>query len=210
MHGIINFEAFLLAGIILNLTPGTDTMYILGRSISQGKKAGILSALGIATGALVHCMFAALGLSIILAKSALAFEIVKYVGAAYLIFLGIKMLISKSDGKFDLKKGNENVNYRKIYLSGILTNVLNPKVALFFLAFLPQFINPTHAQSFVPFLILGLTFVLTGTIWCLALATFSSKISNKIRQNYKIKKWLDKITGGIFITLGIKLALTKK
>lgn len=210
MFGIINFEAFLLAGIILNLTPGSDTMYILGRSISQGKKAGILSALGIATGALVHCLFAALGLSIILAKSALAFEIVKYVGAAYLIFLGVKMLISKSNGEFDLKKENKQVNYRKIYISGIFTNVLNPKVALFFLAFLPQFINPEHAQNFMPFLILGLTFVFTGTIWCLILAIFSSKLSDKIRQNYKIKKWLDKITGGIFVALGIKLALTKK
>jgi RhtB (resistance to homoserine/threonine) family protein len=210
MFGIINFEAFLLAGIILNLTPGSDTMYILGRSISQGKKAGILSALGIATGALVHCLFAALGLSIILAKSALAFEIVKYVGAAYLIFLGVKMLISKSNGEFDLKKENKQVNYRKIYISGIFTNVLNPKVALFFLAFLPQFINPEHAQNFMPFLILGLTFVFTGTIWCLTLAIFSSKLSDKIRQNYKIKKWLDKITGGIFVALGIKLALTKK
>ncbi len=210
MFGITNFEAFILAGIILNLTPGADTMYILGRSISQGKKAGTLSALGIATGALIHCIFAALGLSVILAKSALAFEIVKYVGAAYLIYLGIKMLITKKDENFELKENNKQINYRKVYFSGILTNVLNPKVALFFLAFLPQFINPKYSQSFLPFLILGLTFVTTGTIWCLTLAMFSSKLSNTIRKNYKIKKWLDKTTGGIFIALGIKLALTKK
>lgn len=210
MFGIINFEAFLFAGIILNLTPGADTMYILGRSISQGKKAGILSALGIVTGALVHCLFAALGLSIILAKSALAFEIVKYAGATYLVFLGIKMLVAKTDAKLELKDDNKQLNYRKIYLSGILTNVLNPKVALFFLAFLPQFINPDYAQSSVPFLILGIIFVTTGTIWCLTLATFSSKLSERIRENYVIKNWLDKITGGIFIALGIKLAMSKK
>ncbi|TPN86302.1 LysE family translocator [Aquimarina algicola] len=210
MFGITNFEAFILAGIVLNLTPGADTMYILGRSISQGKKAGTLSALGIATGALIHCLFAALGLSIILAKSALAFEIVKYVGAAYLIYLGIKMLTTKPDPNFELQNNSLQVNYRKIYVSGILTNVLNPKVALFFLAFLPQFINPDYSQSFLPFLILGLTFVTTGTIWCLALAMFSSRLSNTIRKNYKIKKWLDKITGGIFIALGIKLAFTKQ
>jgi threonine/homoserine/homoserine lactone efflux protein len=185
-------------------------MYILGRSISQGKKAGVLSALGIASGALVHCAFAALGLSLILTKSALAFEIVKYAGAAYLIFLGVKMLISKSNNKFDLDKVNKTINYRKIYFSGILTNILNPKVALFFLAFLPQFINPSHAQNALPFLILGITFVITGTIWCLALALFSSKLSHKIRENYNFKKWLDKITGSIFIALGIKLALSKK
>ncbi len=210
MFGIQNFETFILAGILLNLTPGADTMYILGRSISQGKKAGILSALGIATGALVHCLFAALGLSIILAKSALAFEIVKYAGAAYLIFLGVKMLVSKSSNNFDLEKRTKTVSYKKIYISGIFTNILNPKVALFFLAFLPQFINPNYTNNGVPFLILGLTFVCTGTTWCLALAIFSSKLSKKIKKNYTIKKWLDRITGGLFIALGIKLALAKK
>lgn len=194
----------------MNLTPGMDTMYILGRSISQGRKAGVLSALGIATGALVHCVFAALGLSLILAKSALAFELVKYAGAGYLIFLGIKMLLSKPDNNFELHNEVKKVNYKKIYISGIFTNVLNPKVALFFLAFLPQFIDQNYVQSPLPFIILGLTFVFTGTIWCLILALFASKLSNKIRRNYKVKKWLDKTTGGIFIVLGIKLALTKK
>lgn len=210
MFGIINFEAFLLAGIILNLTPGADTIYILGRSISQGKKAGIISAIGISTGAIVHCLFAALGLSIILTQSALAFEIVKYVGAAYLIFLGIKMLISKPNKNFKLKNNYEKVNYIKIYISGVFTNILNPKVALFFLAFLPQFINHEHAQNFIPFVILGFTFVFTGTIWGFALACFSSKLFDKIRANYKIKKRLNTISGGIFITLGIKLASTQK
>ncbi len=210
MFGIINFEAFLIAGLIMNLTPGADTMYILGRSIAQGKKAGILSALGISTGAIFHIIFATLGLSIILAKSATAFEIVKYLGAAYLIFLGLKTIFKKADGKFELSNESEVVNYRKIYLSGVLTNILNPKVALFFLAFLPQFIDPNYVQSSLPFLILGVTFLLTGTIWCLILALFASKLSDRIRKNYKIKMWLDKITGGIFVALGIKLALLKK
>lgn len=210
MFGIINFGAFVLAGIILNLTPGADTMYILGRSISQGKKTGVLSALGIATGALVHCLFAVLGLSVILAKSAIAFEAIKYIGAAYLIYLGIKMLLSKTEKDFGINTNKEQLNYRKIYISGILTNVLNPKVALFFLAFLPQFIDPEYSQSYLPFLILGLTFVTTGTIWCLVLAIFSSKMSHTIRRNYRIKKWLDKTTGIIFMGLGIKLALMQK
>lgn len=210
MFGIINFETFLIAGLILNLTPGVDTMYILGRSISQGKKAGILSALGISTGAIFHIIFATLGLSIILAKSAIAFEIVKYLGAVYLIFLGLKAIFKKTDGKFELDEENKNTDFKKIYVSGILTNILNPKVALFFLAFLPQFIDPHYVESSVPFLILGITFLTTGTIWCLILALFASKLSNPIRKNYRIKKWLDKITGGIFIALGIKLALSKK
>lgn len=210
MFGIIDFEAFLIAGLILNLTPGADTMYILGRSIAQGKKAGVLSALGISTGAVFHIIFATLGLSIILAKSALAFEIVKYLGAAYLIFLGLKLLFKKTEGKFKLQKEKNIVNYKKIYFSGIMTNMLNPKVALFFLAFLPQFIDPNYVQNSLPFLILGFTFLLTGTIWCLILALFASKLSDRIRENYKIKMWLDKVTGGIFVALGIKLALLKK
>ena len=210
MFGILNFETFLITGLIMNLTPGADTMYILGRSIAQGKKAGILSALGISTGAIFHIIFAILGLSIILAKSATAFDIVKYLGAGYLIFLGLKTIFKKSDGKFELSNKNEVVNYRKIYLSGVLTNILNPKVALFFLAFLPQFIDPNYVQSSLSFLILGITFLLTGTIWCLVLALFASKLSDQIRKNYKIKMWLDKITGGIFVALGIKLALMNK
>ena len=210
MFGIINFEAFLIAGLVMNLTPGADTMYILGRSIAQGKKAGILSVLGISTGAIFHILFATLGLSIILAKSATAFEIVKYLGAAYLIFLGLKAILKKESGKFELSHENKIVNYKKIYFSGVLTNILNPKVALFFLAFLPQFIDPNYVQSSFPFLILGVTFLLTGTIWCLILALFASKLSDRIRENYKIKMWLDKITGGIFVALGIKLALMKK
>ncbi len=210
MFGIINFEAFLIAGLILNLTPGVDTMYILGRSIAQGKKAGILSALGISTGAVFHIIFATLGLSIILAKSAMAFEIVKYVGAVYLIFLGLKLFFKKTDGKLELSNEKETANYKKIYFSGIMTNILNPKVALFFLAFLPQFIDPNYVQSSLSFLILGITFLLTGTIWCLILALFASTLSDGLRKNYKMKMWLDKITGGIFVALGIKLALIKK
>ena len=211
MFGITNFETFLFAGIILNLTPGADTMYILGRSISQGKKAGIMSALGISTGSLVHCIIASFGLSIIIAKSAIAFSTIKYLGAVYLIYLGVKALLTKSQKEFEIEQlDKKKSSNRKIFISGILTNILNPKVALFFLAFLPQFIDPNYATNSLPFIILGLTFIATGTIWCLALAMFSAKLSDRIRRNYKIKMWLDKITGGIFIALGIKLALSKK
>ncbi|WP_024769414.1 LysE family translocator [Aquimarina macrocephali] len=211
MFGILNFGTFILAGILLNLTPGADTMYILGRSISQGKKSGVISALGISSGALLHCLFAALGLSILLAKSATAFSIVKYAGAAYLLYLGIKSLLAKSTAIAEvIKRKDTTQNYLKVYMSGVLTNLLNPKVALFFLAFLPQFINPEYAKSAIPFLILGFTFVTTGTIWCMILAFFSAKLANKIRGNSKVKFWMDKTTGVLFILLGIKLALSKK
>ena len=210
MFGIINFETFLIAGILLNLSPGADTMYILSRSIAQGKKSGLLSAAGIATGALVHCLFATLGLSILLAKSALAFNLVKYLGAIYLVYLGYKALTAKPSKDMELDLTSQShTNYKKVYISGILTNVLNPKVALFFLAFLPQFIDPTYTNQATPFFILGMTFITTGTIWCMILALFAATLSEKIRNNYKFKFWLDKAAGSVFILLGIKLALIK-
>ncbi|MEO9803957.1 MAG: LysE family translocator [Reichenbachiella sp.] len=210
MFGIINFETFLVAGVLLILTPGTDTMYILGRSISQGKRAGLMSALGISTGVLMHCIFAVLGLSILLAKSALAFEVVKYLGAGYLIFLGLKSLVTKTKTSYELDDPNSVRSFRKIYVSGVLMNVLNPKVALFFLAFIPQFVDPAYAQSSLTFSVLGLIFLLLGTVWCVLLSFFASKMSNSIRANYKFKAWLDRITGIMFIGLGIKLALARK
>jgi len=209
MYGIENYLGFIIAGVLLNLTPGADTMYILTRSITQGRRAGIYSVLGIGTGALIHTMFAAFGLSIVLAKSAFAFNMIKYLGVAYLVYLGIKMIIERNN-LFDNKTQKiETTDLFKIYRQGLLTNVLNPKVALFFLSFLPQFINPQYATGPIPFLILGLTFFATGTIWCLILAYGASFITRALRDNDKIGKIMQKITGFIFIGLGIKILTDK-
>ncbi len=210
MFGIVHFETFLLAGILLNLTPGADTMYILSRSIANGQQAGILSALGISTGSLVHTVFAALGLSVLLAESQFAFNLVKYVGAAYLFVLGVKALLYKSPATFGIQAGPSIVRPYRIYVSGILTNVLNPKVALFYLAFLPQFIDPAAPRHFVSFLVLGGVFTTTGTIWCVLLAIYSSRLSDHIRRNHRVKIWLDRGIGAVFIALGIRLALSRK
>ncbi|MCB0529011.1 MAG: LysE family translocator [Saprospiraceae bacterium] len=210
MFGIINFGTLIFAGILLNITPGADTMYILGRSIANGKKAGVLSALGISTGSLVHTTFAALGLSVILAESQAAFNAVKYAGAVYLIYLGIKALLSNNANNLEPDPRAVPVDNRRIFLSGVLTNVLNPKVAIFYLAFLPQFIDPHYPHHFFSFLLLGITFTTTGTIWCMILAVFAARLSQKIRDNYRIKTWLDRVTGLVFIALGIKLALSKR
>ena len=206
MTGIINFETFILAGILLNLTPGNDTVFILAKSIGQGRKAGIMSVLGIGTGSVFHTIFAALGLSIIIAQSVLLFNIIKYAGAVYLLFIGYKMLTNKSQFKTDEVISNDAVNYWKIYRDGIFTNVLNPKVALFFIAFLPQFIDPTCKNTIFPFLTLGATFITTGTIWCLTLATFASFISSKLKANNTAAAYLNKICGLSMIGLGIKVA----
>src|SRR4030095_10565980 len=169
MFGIHDFGLFLAAGILLNLTPGPDTVYILGQSIAQRREAGIASALGISVGSIFHTCAAALGLSAILATSALAFGTIKLLGGAYLIFLGVKMIIDRSEPS-DRPLHFRRCTNASAFRQGALTNMLNPKVALFFLAFLPQFIDPASPTKVLAFLSLGLTFVTTGTVWCLVLA----------------------------------------
>ncbi|PFP92188.1 homoserine lactone transporter [Bacillus cereus] len=206
MYGIINYEVFLLTGILLNLIPGADTMYIVGRSISQGRKAGVYSVFGIITGSLVHTLFVAFGLSIILTKSVVLFNIIKIIGVIYLVYLGIKMVLDKMN--VDFQASSNKLNIRKIYIQGLLTSLTNPKVSLFFIAFLPQFID-TKASSPIPFIILGLTFTATGLLWCLFVAYFSSYVTKKLRGNQKVGMILNKVTGMIFIGMGLKLLQTK-
>jgi RhtB (resistance to homoserine/threonine) family protein len=208
MFGIHDFGLFLAAGILLNLTPGPDTVYILGRSIAQGREAGVASALGICIGSIFHTCAAALGLSAILATSALAFRAVKLLGGAYLVFLGIKMLLDRGR-ELSLPSNFRRRTTAAAFRQGILTNVLNPKVALFFLAFLPQFINSASNVKVVAFLLLGFTFVTTGTIWCLVLAWFASAFSRRLRNNEKISQWLNRTAGALFVFLGLRLATAK-
>lgn len=210
MTGIVHFETFLVAGILLNLTPGNDTIFILTKSIGQGKKAGIISTFGISTGSIVHTILAAFGLSILIAKSILFFNIIKYLGAAYLLYIGYKMLTNKKQIQTDEIKTTKSVDYLKIYRDGFFTNLLNPKVALFFIAFLPQFIDPTYRSTILPFLLLGTTFITTGTIWCLVLAIFASGIFSKLKGNKKVATYINKICGLTFIALGIKVAFMDK
>jgi len=206
MYGIINYEVFLLTGILLNLIPGADTMYIVGRSISQGRKAGVYSVFGIITGSLVHTLFVFFGLSIILTKSVVLFNIIKIIGVIYLVYLGIKMVLDKTN--VDFQASSNKLNIRKIYIQGLLTSLTNPKVSLFFIAFLPQFID-TKASGPIPFIILGLTFTATGLLWCLFVAYFSSYVTKKLRGNQKVGVILNKVTGMIFIGMGLKLLQTK-
>lgn len=207
MYGIVNYEVFLLTGILLNLIPGADTMYIVGRSISQGRKAGVYSVFGIISGSLIHTLLVAFGLSIILTKSILVFNIIKLVGVIYLIYLGIKMLLDKTNASISASESQKE-NLRKIYIQGMLTSLTNPKVSLFFIAFLPQFID-TKNSSPIPFIILGLTFSITGLLWCLFIAYFSSYVTRKIKANQRLSTYLNKITGILFIGLGLNLLRTK-
>ncbi len=210
MTGIINFQTFLLAGILLNITPGNDTIFILTRSIAQGKQAGIMSVLGIATGSIIHTTFAAFGLSVIISESIVAFGILKYAGAAYLIFIGCKMLVEPTHLKLEFEDRQKMVDLKKIFRDAVFTNVLNPKVALFFMAFLPQFIDPTFKNTVVPFLLLGISFTITGTLWCLLLTNFASFIALKLKTNSRISSHIHKTCGLVLVGLGLKLALSPK
>jgi threonine/homoserine/homoserine lactone efflux protein len=153
-------------------------------------------------------MLAAFGLSLIIAQSILLFNIIKYAGAVYLIYLGIRMLTDKKALNAVEIQSQNSVNYLSIYRDAILTNVLNPKVALFFIAFLPQFIDPVLKNAVLPFLLLGMTFIITGTAWCIVLALFASAIADKLKTNNKIAGVINKTCGLALIALGIKVALT--
>jgi threonine/homoserine/homoserine lactone efflux protein len=209
MFGIHDFGLFLAAAVLLNLTPGPDTVYILGRTIAHGREAGIASALGICVGSIFHTCAASLGLSAILATSAVAFGAIKLLGGAYLVFLGLKMILDRS-GQLSLPSNFRSGTTAAAFRQGVLTNVLNPKVALFFLAFLPQFIDPTAGTKVLAFLFLGLTFVTTGTIWCLMLAWFASSFSNRLRTNETVAQWLNRTAGALFVFLGTRLVTAKQ
>jgi len=208
MFGIHDFGVFLLTSVLLNLTPGPDTLYILGRSLAQGRGAGVASVLGISSGSIVHTMAASFGLSALLAASSAAFFAVKLAGAAYLIYLGAKMLLSrKSAGSMPISFSSSG--FWAVYRQGLLTNVLNPKVALFFLAFVPQFIGTGSASKFAAFLTLGLCFITTGTLWCLCLAWFASRLGDRLRGSTTLAEVLNRTAGALFVLLGLRLATSR-
>ena len=208
MFGIQNFSLFLVSCILLNLTPGQDTMFILGRGIAQGRKAGMISVLGIMSGVLIHTSFAALGLSAILATSSLAFSIVKYAGAGYLIWIGVGFLRNgRHNDKLEAIE-RKRLSSWTIYRQGVLTNLLNPKVSLFFLSFLPQFVDLQTEFVLIPFIVLGMTFFTTGSIWCMVLVYGSAWLTDRFRNRTAMGGILKKLTGTLFVGLGIKLAFS--
>ncbi|MFP2910569.1 LysE family translocator, partial [Pyxidicoccus sp. 3LFB2] len=176
--------AFMVACLALILTPGPDTMYVLARSLGQGRSAGVISALGICAGCLFHIAAAALGLSALLATSAMAFTVVKWVGAVYLVWMGVQMLRSKAGP--EAVQGLPPSSLGRIFRDGVVTNVLNPKVALFFLAFLPQFVDPARGSTALQFVLLGLVFAVTGTLWLMFLASAAGAFGGWLRRNPRV------------------------
>jgi threonine/homoserine/homoserine lactone efflux protein len=208
MFGIHDLGLFIVSGLLLNIMPGPDSLLIMTRSATQGSRAGCTAALGIGTGTFVHVFAAALGLSAIIATSATAFTVVKYIGAAYILYMAIGLLRSKPRGAA-AQVAVAPLPYRKIFAQGFLTNVLNPKVAIFFLAFVPQFINADAPNKALAFIILGCIFNLNGMLWCNALALFTATASARLKVSPLVSLWLNRATGGLFVWLGVKLALSK-
>lgn len=195
---------FLIAAITLALIPGPDMVYVMARSVGQGRKAGIVSAFGVSVGLIIHTSAAALGLSALLMSSAFAYSVVRYLGAAYLIYLGTLMVLSKeSIGSLATLK---QASLGRIFGQGIITNVLNPKIALFFLAFLPQFIDVSSGQVAWQILILGIIFNTIGTSLLIVIANVAGSAGNWLRTRRgfsHIQRW---VTGSILIALGIRVA----
>jgi RhtB (resistance to homoserine/threonine) family protein len=212
MLGIHHYWLFIATAILLIITPGQDTLFILGRSLSGGRNAGIAAALGISAGTVVHTVLATLGLSALLATSPYAFMAVKLAGAAYLIYIGVRALLGRA--ALPAEAGAEERAATHLHWAafrqGVLTNLLNPKVALFFLALLPQFIGAGSAYKVSAFLVLGLSFVAMGVSWCVMLAIAAAKLRGLFLRRPSMSTLLNRAAGAVFIGLGLKLATARQ
>jgi threonine/homoserine/homoserine lactone efflux protein len=226
MFGVHDLALFVLSGLLLNIAPGPDTLYIVSRSTSHGFRGGAVAALGITAGCFVHIFAAALGLSALLAASATAFTVVKWVGGAYLVWMGISMLRGSGEAR-----GSEHCRTMRaeglasperavpalsdnaltpfslrIFGQGFATNALNPKVALFFLAFLPQFIEPNAPHKALAFVLLGCVFNFNSVFWNLFVAWSAARIARSVQDSQQSRAWLNRAIGSVFIYLGVRLA----
>ncbi|RYX95620.1 MAG: LysE family translocator [Comamonadaceae bacterium] len=209
MSGIDHLWLFVVAGILLNLTPGPDVLYIVTHALRSGARAGMVAACGITAGCFVHIAAAALGVSALMAASATAFMVLKWLGAAYLVWVGIHMLLARKPGALDPDPAAPlAAGLRRIFLQGFWTNALNPKVALFFLAFLPQFIAPGVESKTMAFLFLGLVFNFNGLWVNLAWALAAAWLAARVGAVQSGMHWLERAAGAMFIGFGLKLALT--
>jgi threonine/homoserine/homoserine lactone efflux protein len=209
MHGVNNLPLFLASCVALNVMPGPDTIYVVTRSVAQGRRAGLLSSWGLCTGALVHTFAAALGLSALLAASAEAFTVIKYAGALYLMYLGVRTFLERSGPLDSAARPQSPASGSKIFLQGVVVDLLNPKVALFFLAFLPQFIDQRIPGKFAAFVSLGVILILFSLVWEGMLVFGSAKLAGYLAGNSALAKRMNRLAGTLFFGLGLRLGLEK-
>ena len=204
MPGIEMVLVFMAAALALNLTPGPDMLYVTARSVSDGRAAGVLSAFGIATGTLVHIAALALGVAALLAAVPLAYDAVRIAGAVYLVVIGIQLIARprRAAAVANLPRSR----LRVIFMQAVVTNVLNPKVALFFLAFLPQFVDRAAGPPVPQILLLGLLFDIQGTLVNVAVAWLASRGTSWLRASERRVAMLQRTTGALFVALGARLA----
>ncbi len=207
--GTAPLAIFLVAALALNISPGPDMLYVISRSLGQGRRAGIVSALGIGAGTLVHTFVAAIGLSAILLSLPIAYELIRYAGAAYLVYLGLRMLLVKNIGRATSEPGGSTNNYslRSLFRQGVTTNVLNPKVALFFLAFLPQFVDQSKGAVALQMILLGLLFDTSGTSVNVIVATLAGRVSDSLKNRSGFSRFQKIGPACILIALGLLVAL---
>ncbi len=200
---------FIAAGWLLNLTPGPDVLYIVTNALRNGVRAGIVAALGIVSGCFVHVFAAAIGVGALLATSATAFTVLKWIGAAYLLWMGVRLLLSKATPLvLNALGAAPEVDLWRVYRRGFLTNVLNPKVALFFLAFVPQFIAPGADNKALVFLLLGLLFNLNSLPINFGYAWLAAWAVRRVRTVQHAMHWMDRAAGVLFVGFGLRLAMT--
>jgi threonine/homoserine/homoserine lactone efflux protein len=211
MFGIHDFGLFIVSGLLLNIAPGPDIAYIAGRSVQLGWRGGVTAAFGVATGCLTHVFAVAVGLSALLVASATAFTAVKWLGAAYLCYVGLTMLFSRqAEPGAATARESRDVSLSRVFWQGALTCVLNPKVAMFFLAYLPQFVDADAPHKPLAFLTLGLIFVFNGTLCCLAIAVMAARAATGVRNSGGAMAWINRSVGALFVYLGVRIALVER
>lgn len=210
MFGIIDFPIFLLAVFILNVTPGPDIAYVAGQSVMHGRRAGLMSALGVSLGGCTHTVFCALGLTALLAASPSAFMIIKILGGLYLVYLGVRTLLAARKPQVEGRVEVPRLSHRTLLLRGFITNVTNPKVLLFYVAFFPQFVDATSLHKTSAFLLLGLVFVSSGLMVDALVALLAAQARGAVSARPRVRQWIDGLIGTAFVGLGVRLMLVRR
>lgn len=214
MLDITNFGLFALSVFLLSVTPGPDMAYVIGQSVANGRRSGIISAAGVALGSCTHAVASAAGLTALITASPLMFTIIKYLGAAYLMYLGSKMVLGtfakQTTEHCEAEPVKTKANFTNLLSKGFITTLTNPKVLLFFISFFPQFISSGGEHHTASFLILGMTYALIAFLTDLTFAILAGSAAGALSQNKALQKIFDRIVGVTFIGLGLRLALTRR
>jgi threonine/homoserine/homoserine lactone efflux protein len=210
MFGTHDLWLFIISGLLLNVTPGPDTALVVARSTQMGLRGGVAASFGVTGGIMVHITAAAIGLSALIAASATAFSVIKFVGAAYLIYIGLRLMFTRHATAAGEAAPQAALPLRNVFWQGFFSNALNPKVAIFFLAFLPQFVADDAPSKALAFLFLGVIFSIGGTLWSLILAVTTAHAASRLKATRRFQRWIDGAIGAMFVALGVKLALVQR